>query len=138
MSDGAGSSRAASKNSSWPASATPSAVPTSTIASVTSGPATATRNSSPGVSLSRLIFITPPKKNRSMPPTSMPSRRAASACPSSCSTIEPKNRTAATTRPGKPWSVAQDRRSNESRAARRSQEQDQEPGRVDADLIPKI
>ena len=70
-------------------------MPTSTIASVTSGPATATKNSLPGVSVSRLIFITPPKKNRSIPATSMPERRAASACPSSCSTIEPKNSTAA-------------------------------------------
>ena len=55
------------------------------------GPATATKNSLPGVSVSRLIFITPPKKKRSMPVTSMPERRAASAWPSSCSTIEPKN-----------------------------------------------
>ena len=61
------------------------------------GPATATRNSAPGESVSRLIFITPPKKKRSMPLTSIPSRRAASACPSSCSTIEPKNGSAAAT-----------------------------------------
>ena len=71
--------------------------PTTTISSVTSGPAAATRNSAPGESVSRLIFITPPNRNSSIPDTSMPSRRAASACPSSCSRIEPKNSTAATT-----------------------------------------
>ena len=64
---------------------------TTTISAVTSGPAIATRNSCPGERVSLLIFITPPKKNRSMPLTVMPSRRAANACPSSCSTIEPKN-----------------------------------------------
>ena len=67
-----------------------------TISAVTAGPAAATRNSAPGESVSRLIFITPPNRNSSIPDTSMPSRRAASACPSSCSRIEPKNSTAAT------------------------------------------
>ena len=67
------------------------------IASVTAGPAAATRNSAPGESVSRLIFITPPNRNRSIPATSMPSRRAASAWPSSCSRIEAKNVTAVTT-----------------------------------------
>ena len=43
---------------------------------------------------SRSARMKPPKKNRSMPTTPIPSRRAASACPSSCSTIEPKNRNA--------------------------------------------
>ena len=71
--------------------------PTITISNVTSGPAAATRNSAPGESVSRLIFITPPNRNSSIPDTSMPSRRAATACPSSCSRIEPKNSTAATT-----------------------------------------
>ena len=67
---------------------------TNVSSSVTAGPANATRNSSPGVSESRSARMKPPKKNRSMPPTPIPSRRAASACPSSCSTIEPKNRNA--------------------------------------------
>ena len=89
------SSRAASRKSSVPASASPIPVPRITSASVTSGPATATKNSLPGVSVSRFIFITPPKKKRSMPETSMPARRAATAWPSSCRTIEPKNSTAA-------------------------------------------
>src|SRR5690348_10972842 len=73
-----------------------------TIASVTSGPATATLNSSPGVALSRLMRMKPPKKNSSMPVTSMPTRRAATACPSSCSRIEPKNSRATSTAPTKP------------------------------------
>ena len=38
-----------------------------------------------------------------MPPTPIPSRRAANAWPSSCSTIEPKNRNAAITAATKPW-----------------------------------
>ena len=81
------------------------APPISTSASVTSGPATATRNSWPGDVVSRFIFITPPKKKRSMPLTSMSSRRAASACPSSCSRIEPKKPKAVATATMNPsWS----------------------------------
>ncbi len=96
ISDGAApSSRAASQKSPVPAIAMPTSEPTVTIASVTSGPATATKNSLPGVSVSWLIFMTPPKKKRSIPATPIPTRRAASAWPSSCSRIEPKNSTAA-------------------------------------------
>ncbi len=64
---------------------------------MTSGPAAATRNSAPGEPVSLDIRIRPPKKKRSMPATWMPSRRAASACPSSCRTIEPKNSSAVAT-----------------------------------------
>ena len=70
---------------------------TTMIANVTTGPATATRNSWPGDRVSLFIFITPPKKNRSMPLTPMPSRRATTAWPSSCSRIDPKKPKAAAT-----------------------------------------
>ncbi len=89
--------RAASQNESAPASSTAATEARTMISSVTAGPAAATRNSAPGVSVSRFIFITPPNRNRSMPSTSIPSRRAASAWPSSCSTIEAKKLAAATT-----------------------------------------
>ena len=90
--------RATESNSrSEPHTSTVIAPPTRTISSVTSGPAAATRNSAPGDSVSRFIFITPPNRNSSIPDTSMPSRRAATAWPSSCSRIEPKNSTAAAT-----------------------------------------
>ena len=99
------SSRAASQNPPAPSSAIDASEPTTTISNVTSGPAAATRNSWPGVEVSRLIFITPPKKKRSMPATSIPSRRAASAWPSSCSRIEPKKPKAVRTATMKPcWS----------------------------------
>ena len=90
-------SRAASQNESAPASSTAAAVLSTISRKVTSGPATATRNSAPGESVSRLIFITPPNRNRSMPSTEIPSRRAASACPSSWATIDAKKLAAATT-----------------------------------------
>ena len=67
------------------------------IRNVTAGPAIAIRNSWPGERVSLLIFITPPKKKRSIPLTSIPSRRAATAWPSSCSRIEPKKPNAAAT-----------------------------------------
>ena len=67
------------------------------IRNVTAGPATATLKSSPGVSASRSIFAIPPKNHRSMPEIPMPSRRAIIAWPSSCRTIEAKNRTAPAT-----------------------------------------
>ena len=89
--------RPASNSRSGPHSAIVTSPPTTTISSVTSGPAAATRNSAPGESVSRLIFITPPNRKSSIPDTSIPSRRAAIACPSSCSRIEPKNSTAAAT-----------------------------------------
>ena len=88
---------AASQNESPPASRTATPAAPSISTSVTSGPAAATRNSAPGESVSRLIFITPPNRKRSIPSTPIPSRRAASACPSSCSRIEPKKENAETT-----------------------------------------
>ena len=76
-------SRAASQNESAPAISTAATEARTMISSVTSGPAIATRNSAPGESVSRLIFITPPNRNRSIPSTSIPSRRAARAWPNS-------------------------------------------------------
>jgi hypothetical protein len=90
-------SRAAAQKPSAPASTIAAPAASAMIARVTRGPAAATRNSAPGVSVSRLIFITPPNRNRSMPSTPIPSRRAASACPSSCSRIEAKKLNAETT-----------------------------------------
>ena len=90
-------SRAASQNESTPASRTAAAVLRTMSRKVTAGPAIATRNSAPGESVSRLIFITPPNRKRSIPSTAIPSRRAASAWPSSCATIEAKKLAAATT-----------------------------------------
>jgi len=71
------------------AAAPPNATPA--IASVTAGPAAATRKSSPGESASRSIFAMPPKNHRSMPEIPIPLRRATIAWPSSCSTMEAKN-----------------------------------------------
>ena len=70
--------------------------------------------------------------------TSIPSRRAAIACPSSCSRIEPKNRTAASHRDGEGDRV----RGGEGFLERvlekvDEQEQDEEPGRVDPDADPE-
>jgi hypothetical protein len=64
------------------------------MASVTSGPATATRNSTPGESVSRPSLATPPNIHRSMPSTGMPLRIATIAWPSSCSRIARKNSSA--------------------------------------------
>ena len=64
------------------------------IASVTSGPAMATRNSTPGESVSRSSFATPPNSHRSMPEIGMPFRIATTAWPSSCSRIEAKKSSA--------------------------------------------
>ena len=66
------------------------------IASVTSGPAAATRNSTPGESVSRPSFATPPNIHRSMPRIGIPFRVATGACPSSCSRIDRKNSSALT------------------------------------------
>ena len=74
-----------------PATAEPIPTHSAITISVTTGPATATLNSPPGVSVSRDIFAMPPKNHRSMPMISIPCLRAASACPSSCSTSEAKN-----------------------------------------------
>ena len=64
---------------------------------VTSGPATATRNSTPGESASLPSFATPPNIHRSMPRIGMPLRIATHAWPSSWSRIERKNSSALTT-----------------------------------------
>ena len=74
--------------------AEPSAKHTSAITNVTSGPAAAIRNSTPGESESLLSFATPPNIHRSMPSIAIPFRIATHACPSSCSRIERKNRSA--------------------------------------------
>ncbi len=59
-------------------------------ASVTASPAAAIFSSSPALWGSRRICESPPKNHRSMPTIGIPRRRAASACPSSCSTSEAK------------------------------------------------
>ena len=64
------------------------------ISFVTSGPAAATRNSTPGESASLPSFATPPNIHRSIPSIGMPLRMATHACPSSCSRIERKNSSA--------------------------------------------
>ena len=66
------------------------AMQTTTISAVTAGPAAATLNSSPGEFESRESLATPPKSQRSIPEVEIPSRRAASAWPSSCSSSEMK------------------------------------------------
>jgi hypothetical protein len=85
------SNTAARAKSSPPARASPMPPHTRITRRVTTGPATATRNSAPGESVSRLIFAMPPKNHRSMPAMWMPSRRAISACPSSWRISEAKN-----------------------------------------------
>jgi hypothetical protein len=75
----------------------PKATHSPTTTSVTSGPAAATRNSSPGDDVSRVSFAMPPKNHRSMPDMPMPLRRATSACPSSWSTSETKKSAAPAT-----------------------------------------
>ena len=67
---------------------------TAAMISVTSGPAAAIRNSTPGESASFPSFATPPNNHRSMPSIGMPLRIATHACPSSCSRIERKNSSA--------------------------------------------
>ena len=64
------------------------------MASVTSGPAIATRNSTPGESVSRSSFATPPNIHRSMPEIGIPLRIATTAWPSSWSRIDRKNSSA--------------------------------------------
>ena len=91
----------------------------------------------PGERVSLLIFITPPKKKRSMPLTSMPSRRAASAWPSSCSRIEPKK-----PKRGRDGGPERQLRVAEHVLERLvepedEQEQDEEPRDVDADADPE-
>ena len=67
------------------------------ISSVASGPAPAISNSSRGLRLSRLISAKPPSGEIVMPATSTPCRRAASAWPSSCTTIEANSSSALAT-----------------------------------------
>ena len=77
-----------------PEIAVPSPKHTSAMAAVTSGPATATRNSTPAESVSRSNFATPPNIHRSMPEIPIPLRTATKACPNSCSRIERKKSSA--------------------------------------------
>ena len=65
-------------------------------ASDTIGPAIAMRNSAPPLSNDPLSVATPPNSQSVIPSISTPSRRAWSACPSSCRSTETKKRTAAT------------------------------------------
>ena len=80
-----------------PTAAMPTAVSTTTIARVTSGPATATLNSVAGLSDSRSIRAMPPKIQSWMLEMPIPLRSATKAWPSSCRTIEPKKPRALTT-----------------------------------------
>ncbi len=84
-------------NSSGPTATRPTAVSTTTIAKVTSGPAAATLNSVAGPSASRFIRAIPPKIQSWMLEMPIPLRIAAKAWPSSCSTIEPKKPNALST-----------------------------------------
>ena len=90
-------SSAASTKRCGPTSAKPASTLTTMIASVASGPAPATSSSSRGVRLSRLISAKPPSGEIVMPATSIPWRRAASAWPSSCTTIEANSSSALAT-----------------------------------------
>ena len=87
----------ASQNSCPPAVSAPIPTHRPTTSRVTAGPAAATLNSAPGESVSRLMRAMPPKNHRSMLSVSMPSRRAASACPNSWRIRETKNSSALAT-----------------------------------------
>ena len=63
----------------------------------TSGPAAATRNSTPGLLNRPLSCDTPPNSQSVIESTSIPSRRATHECPSSCSAIDARNSRDATT-----------------------------------------
>ena len=65
--------------------------------SVTSGPATAILNSSPGDVVSLRVLARPPKNHRSMPSISIPRPRATTAWPSSWRISETKNSSVLTT-----------------------------------------
>jgi len=67
------------------------------ITRVTSGPAVAMRNSAPAEGNDPLNRETPPNSQSVIPLISIPSRRATTACPSSCNSRDAKNRTVATT-----------------------------------------
>jgi hypothetical protein len=81
----------------------PPTVRTTMIASVTSGPASATFSSVPGLSASRSIRAMPPKIQSWIELIPIPLRRATTACPSSCSRIEPKKPTAVSTASRNAW-----------------------------------
>ena len=66
-------------------------------AAETSGPAIAMRNSAPGEGNIAAKRATPPKSQSVMPSICMPSRRAWTAWPSSCSRIDAKKASAAAT-----------------------------------------
>ena len=85
-------------SSSWsePETAIPSTKHRTTIPSVTSGPAIATRNSTPAESVSRPSLATPPNIQRSMPSIGIPLRIATNAWPSSWSRIDRKKSSALT------------------------------------------
>ena len=68
-----------SSSASEPDTSIPSTKHRTAMASVTSGPAIATRNSSPGDCVSRPSLATPPKSHRSMPSIGIPLRMATSA-----------------------------------------------------------
>ncbi len=84
-----------SAGSGRPSSAPPMKAPAS--ASETSGPAIAMRNSAPAEGNMPRKRATPPNSQSVMPSICMPSRPAWSAWPSSCSRIEPKKPSDATT-----------------------------------------
>ncbi len=93
----ASASRMITSSAAPPDSSAHSPVQIAAMTNVTAGPATAMLNSAPGESVSRLIFAMPPKNHRSIPLISMPRRRATSAWPSSCRTIDTKNSSTAMT-----------------------------------------
>ncbi len=70
---------------------------TTIITAVASGPATAIVKSSPGVSGSRSISVSPPNRYRSIRSTPTPRRRAATACPSSWTMIDANSASTLTT-----------------------------------------
>ena len=88
------STRIAFQNSSEPAAAIPMPTQASAIARVTIGPPTATLNSVPGESESRVIRAMPPNIQSVMSEMPIPRRMATKAWPSSCSRIEAKKASA--------------------------------------------
>ena len=61
---------------------------------LTTGPITAIQNSAFGLSESRSSVATPPKMKSTIERTGIPKRSAVSAWPNSCSSTEPKSKTA--------------------------------------------
>ena len=81
----------------------PAAAQTTKIASVTAGPPSATRASTPGESASRSIRAMPPKIQSWIELIPIPLRRATTAWPSSCRRIEPKKPAAVSTASRNAW-----------------------------------